>query len=141
MNQRSKYKTQQREALINYLRTTQGSHVTAGDVCEYFKAKDASIGQATVYRQLEQLVSEGMLNKYTIDAGSPACFEYMEPDSHAPGESCFHLRCEKCGKLFHLHCGELDQIGGHLFAEHGFRLDPVRTVFYGVCEDCAASRG
>ena len=136
MNQRSKYKTQQKETLINYLRTTQGSHVTAGDVCEYFKSKDASIGQSTVYRQLESLVDEGILNKYLIDPNSPACFEYVGKDSHAPGESCFHLKCEKCGKLLHLHCEELDQIGGHLFKEHGFKLDPMRTVFYGLCEEC-----
>lgn len=136
MAQRSKYKTQQREILIDYLRRA-GGHVTAGDVCEYFKSRDFSIGQSTVYRQLEQLVSEGMLNKYVIDPNSPACFEYMEPGSHANGESCFHLRCEKCGRLFHLHCHELDQIGGHLFEEHGFRLDPMRTVFYGVCDECA----
>ena len=31
---------------------------------------------------------------------------------------------------------ELDQIGGHLFKEHGFKLDPLRTVFYGVCDEC-----
>ena len=66
MNQRSKYKTQQKETLISYLRTTQGSHVTAGDVCEYFRSKDAPIGQSTVYRQLESLVDEGILNKYMI---------------------------------------------------------------------------
>ena len=65
-----------------------------------------------------------------------ACFEYVGQDSHAPGEACFHLKCEKCGKLLHLHCEELDHIGGHLFEEHGFKLDPLRTVFYGVCEEC-----
>ena len=136
MNQRSKYKTQQREILIDYLKSTGGSHVTAGDVCEHFKSKDQPIAQATVYRQLECLVDEGILNKYTLDPGSPACFEYMEAGSHAAGENCFHLRCEKCGKLFHLHCEELDQIGGHLYEEHGFTLDPRRTVFYGICENC-----
>ena len=136
MTQRSKYKTQQRDTLISYLKTTRGTHVTAGDVCEYFRSKDATIGQSTVYRQLESLVDEGILSKYMIDANSPACFEYVGKDSHAPGENCFHLKCEKCGKLLHLHCEELDTIGVHLFAEHGFKLDPMRTVFYGLCEDC-----
>jgi len=136
MNQRSKYKTSQRDILIDYLKSVKSDHVTAGDVCEHFRSCGANIAQATVYRRLESLVDEGIINKYIIDGNSPACFEYVGQDSHAPGESCFHLKCEKCGKLLHLHCEELDQIGGHLFEEHGFKLDPLRTVFYGICEEC-----
>ena len=48
-------------------------------------------------------------------------------------------KCEKCGKLTHMHCEELEGIGEHLYEHHGFVLNPLRTVFYGVCEDCAAS--
>ena len=66
MNQRSKYKTKQRETLIRYFETIPGEHFTAGDVCDYFKAQGAPIGQSTVYRQLEALVDEGILNKYVI---------------------------------------------------------------------------
>ena len=24
----------------------------------------------------------------------------------------------------------------HLMDSHGFRMDPCRTVFYGICEEC-----
>ena len=32
---------------------------------------------------------------------------------------------------------ELEELGGHLKAEHGFVINPLRTVFYGLCTDCA----
>ena len=136
MDSKSKYKTKQRETLISYLKTIPGIHFTAGDICDYFKKQGQPIGQSTVYRQLEQLVDEGIINKYIIDSNSSACFEYTGTDIHAEAIPCFHCKCEKCGKLIHLHCVELDAIQVHLYEEHQFTLDPLRTVFYGICDDC-----
>ena len=136
MDSRLKYRTKQREILLGYLETVPGVHITAGDVCEYFKSQGAPIGQSTVYRQLESLVDEGLINKYIIDGNSPACFEYVGEGSHRDAEVCFHCKCKKCGKLIHLQCDELEEIQTHLFTEHCFKMDPKRTVFYGLCEDC-----
>ncbi len=136
MNPRPKYKTKQREILLDYFETVPGVHVTAGDVCDYFRSHGAAIGQSTIYRHLERLVDEGIINKYIIDGNSPACFEYVAPDSHVDAEICLHCKCEKCGKLIHLHCGELEAIQSHLSQAHHFSLNPVRTVFYGLCEQC-----
>ena len=136
MNTRSKYKPRQREILLSYLKPVPGVHITAGDVCEYFKKQGTPIGQSTVYRQLEALVDEGLLQKYVISQGTPACFEFVGEDVHEEGEPCFHCKCEKCGKLIHLHCDELDGLQSHIRGEHGFEINSMRTVFYGLCEDC-----
>ncbi len=136
MNSRSKYKTKQREILLGFFKTVPGVHVTASDICEYFISHNATIGQSTIYRNLETLVDEGIIKKYIVDGNSPACFEYVEPDSYDSAEICFHLKCEKCGRLIHLHCDELKEIQSHLLADHHFSMNPVRTVFYGLCEQC-----
>lgn len=130
------YNTKQREILLRYLESVPRAHITVGDVCEYFKAHGSSMGQATVYRQMERLVDEGLVSKYIVDTNSPACFEYIGKSEHVGEGTCFHCRCEKCGTLIHMHCDELTVIKGHLLDEHGFKLDPLRTVFYGICEDC-----
>lgn len=132
----SQYKTKQRQAILAYLQTVPGQHVTAGDICAHFAGQGSPIGTATVYRQLESLVDEGLVSKYIIDSGSPACFEYMGSGSHGGEEACFHCKCEKCGKLIHMHCEELSGLGEHLALRHGFAINPMRTVFYGVCADC-----
>ena len=129
------YKTKQQDLLFSYLREMQGQHFTAEDVRVHFEEKKISIGIATIYRQLEKLVTEGKIQKYFIDEHSAACFEYA-------GESCntneqhFHLKCELCGRLIHLECDELEKLGEHVKTEHGFVINPLRTVFYGVCKDC-----
>lgn len=135
MNVRPVYKTKQKESLVKYLETVQGKHITAADVCEYFREQGNPMGQSTVYRQLERLVDEGVVNKYIVE-NSPACFEYVGTQSHCSDDVCFHCKCEKCGILIHLHCDELKELQAHLFAEHKFRMNPLRTVFYGICDAC-----
>ena len=130
------YKTKQQDLLFSYLCEMQGRHFTAEDVRAHFSGKNISIGIATIYRQLEKLVSEGKIQKYFIDDHSAACFEYAGENCNA-SEQHFHLKCELCGRLIHLECDELEELGGHLKTEHGFVINPLRTVFYGVCTDCA----
>ena len=95
------------------------------------------IGQATVYRQLERLVEEGLVEKYIIDQNSPACFEYIGNDECGEG-LCVHGKCLKCGRIFHLHCDEIKELEDHLKAHHGFTPDFHHTVIYGICDQCAA---
>ena len=130
------YKTKQREELLSYLKELHGEHCTAALICEHFKNSGSAIGKATIYRQLEQLVEEGLVTKYTIDAGSPACFEYVDSEEHEHHEVCFHCKCEKCGKLFHMHSEELEALQAELKQNHAFAMDLKRTVFYGICDAC-----
>ena len=44
------------------------------------------------------------------------------------------------GKLIHMHCDELPELQKHILQHHGFAIDPVRTIFYGVCSDCAKEK-
>ena len=129
------YKTRQYGDIVSFLQSKKGCHVTAGDVCCHFEQSGKKIGKATVYRQLDRLVEEGVINKYLIDENSGACFEYVdrENDCH---EECYHCKCEKCGKLIHLECHEIGQLSDHLSGHHGFKIDPKRTVFYGICSEC-----
>ncbi len=131
-----RYKTKQREQLLDYLKTVPGKHITVGEICGFLRDNGAVISTTTVYRQLEKMVSEGIVNKYIIDANSPACFEYIEKEINCHERECFHCKCEKCGKLIHLHCDEISNVERHILEEHGFRIDSLRTVFYGICEEC-----
>lgn len=140
MTTKTSYRTRQRELLMQYLETVPGTHITVADICDYFRREGSSIGQTTVYRQLERLVEEGVVNKYFIDANGPACFEYVPGGAHLETEYCFHCKCEKCGRLIHLHCDELAGIRKHLLEHHHFTMDPMRTVFYGICDQCSPMR-
>ena len=128
------YRTKNRDALVAYLRSREGSHVTVNEIHDHFRSTGSTMGVATIYRQLEQLVADGQMRKYTVDSGSAACFEYI---GAAHGHARFiHCKCEKCGKLLHIDRREIEEMARLLEERSGFRMDNVQTVLYGVCGDC-----
>ena len=131
------YKTKHRDELTGYLETIPGQHITVSEICAHFKEQGNPIGTTTVYRHLERMVDEGLVKKYIIDANSPACFEYVSKREEAMIDTCFHCKCERCGRLIHLHCEDLIGLQEHLAAAHHFHVNPMRTVFYGLCDECA----
>ena len=136
MNDKQQYKTKRRAELLEYLQSMQGRHVTVNDIRAHFTTQGKSIGTATIYRQLDHMVEQGLINKYLLDETSAACYEYVGSGENCHPDVCFHCKCVGCGKLIHLHCRELERVQGHLSQYHGFRLDFPRTVLYGLCRQC-----
>ncbi|MBE5959423.1 MAG: transcriptional repressor [Lachnospiraceae bacterium] len=132
------YKTKQQSEIIKYLETMPGVHFTVKSLVEHFEKEGSSLGMTTAYRQLEKMVDDGVVKKYVFDGNSPACFEYAPEGVKKEGEVQFHCKCEKCGTIIHLHCEDLSFIEKHLLEHHSFLLNPMRTVFYGLCEKCMA---
>jgi len=122
--------------LLTFLKSAQGSHVTVNDICDYFQTKGIAIGTTTVYRHLEKMVKEGVVAKYVVDGTSSACFEYIGSHESENQAVCYHCKCEKCGKLIHLQCGEVENLRKHVMEHHGFQINSSRTVFYGICDEC-----
>lgn len=137
MARKTQYQTKQMAELKSYLQSLPvGSHVTVNDICAYFKDQGVTIGTTTVYRHLERMVAEGLVAKYTVDGTTSACFEYLGNQEQCHKPACVHCKCEKCGKLIHLHCHEMVSLEEHVLEHHGFEMNPVRTVLYGICEEC-----
>ena len=129
-----KYKTKQKEALLDYLATRRGEHITVAEIRAHFETQGQPIGTTTLYRQVDELVREGVLRKYIVDESSAACFEYT--GEQPTGEPLVHCKCESCGKLLHIRCGQFEEMQRHISADHDFAVDAQRTVLYGLCADC-----
>jgi Fur family transcriptional regulator, ferric uptake regulator len=136
MTNRGKYKSKNYDEVLSYLKAMPGQHFTVNDLHAHFSEQGSSIGTTTIYRQLERMVDEGLVKKYTLDQNKSACFEYLNNAEHEGTHSSYHCICECCGNLIHLHCEEIEELQAHLFSEHHFRINSGRTVFYGLCEDC-----
>ncbi|MCR5202638.1 MAG: transcriptional repressor [Lachnospiraceae bacterium] len=136
MSAKGNYNTKWREEIMEYMKQNEDKHLTASSIYTHFKAEGFKIGMTTVYRQLDNLVSEGLLNKYDLGQGNSACYEFSSHSEECHKNECFHCKCEICGKLIHLHCNELMTIREHLLTGHAFVLNPFRTVLYGVCSEC-----
>ena len=63
---KAQYKTKQMAELISYLKKEEGRHVTVSEISDYFTEKGISVGTTTIYRNLEKMVEEGIVAKYTL---------------------------------------------------------------------------
>lgn len=124
-----KYKTRQRDEILNYFRDNSGKCLSARDVCG-----GVSCGEATVFRTLASLTEEGLLKRFNGDSGRGECAFYQLSSCE---EEHIHLKCSKCGTLIHMDCGFVRNIEEHFRKEHGFVLDCRKTVIYGLCSKCA----
>lgn len=133
------YRTKQRELIETFFRKNKDKHVTADDIITFLREGDTPVSKATVYRYLDKMQEQGKIRKYTIEEGMCSCYQYIEEQ-----QSCqehYHFKCSKCGKLFHVSCGLMDQIGKHVYEEHDFVIDSSKTVFYGLCGECRKEGG
>ena len=131
-NDRKNYNTRQKDEIIRAIDSFGSEHFTVAEVVKKLSEHGTTVGQATVYRAIMRLETDGKLRKYTVDGTTAACYQRAE-------EHCrehFHLKCEGCGKLIHVECEELLKISSHISSHHGFSVDPSKTVFYGICENC-----
>jgi len=127
---RNNYNTKQRDEIVEFFSKHRGKCFSAKEI---IKSGEIKSGEATVYRTLSKLAESGVLKRYT-DGSAGACYQLAES---ADCDKHFHLRCEKCGKLIHIDCEFMAEIKGHIEENHDFFVDLGKTVFYGLCGDCA----
>ncbi|MBO4493433.1 MAG: transcriptional repressor [Ruminococcus sp.] len=134
MKRDSGYNTKQKEKLLEYLMKNKEKHTNVQEISAFLSAEGSSMGVATIYRQLDRLVEQGLVRKYAFDGKTCACYQYIENEEQC--RSHFHLKCLGCGRLIHLDCEHLADITRHIEDEHEFSIDYSQTVFYGRCSDC-----
>ena len=105
------YSTKQQQAVLRCLEQRREELLTAADLAEDLRREGCPVGLATVYRQLEKLEQAGRVHKVNTEEG--AFYQFCSHDANGHRD-CFLLKCEKCG------C-----------------INPRRTLFLGLCEECA----
>ncbi len=127
------YMTRQQQAVLSCIQKCAGGTATAAELAEMLHGQGQAIGLTTVYRQLEKLEKQGLVHKIVTDEGA----QYQFCDCHRRGHDCFLMKCEHCGKVEHVDCDHLAPLYSHMYEAHHFRINPQRTLFYGICRTCA----
>lgn len=128
------YNTKQKTAIMQCIKDAKDKHFTVDNLCEIMSKKGENVGRTTIYRYLESLSKDGILQKYVASQGESVCYQYVGEQNNC--NEHFHLKCEKCGNLIHMECDEMSELVKHIKSHHGFELNPFKTVIYGVCEGC-----
>ncbi len=130
-------RTRQKTLILSSLESLgKDSHVTADEILDNLKKNGTPVAKSTVYRFLAQLEESGELRKYFLSEGSSACYQFIGEDS--PCAEHYHLICKKCGDVVHFESKDLSQIFEGIRERKGFRIDGARSVFHGLCRDCAS---
>ena len=122
------YKTKQKDLILNEIKNRK-SEFKAQDIYEYLNKE---VGLTTIYRLIDKLVKEGLLNK-TIGDDNIAYYQYLEKCEH---ENHFYLKCEKCGNIIHVDCDCITELMSHIAREHKFKTNSEHIIINGICEKC-----
>ena len=126
------YRTRQRGIIANTLKETSG-HITVDALVLKLAERGESVGRTTVWRCLERMAEEGSVQKY-VHTGESACYQYVGGTAHCSEH--FHLKRERCGRLIHMECDTMEKLAKHIETGHNFKINPFKTVLYGVCGEC-----
>ena len=101
MNHAKTYHTRQQKVILQFIEGRK-EYVTVSQIDEYLKKQGEPVGLTTIYRHLERLRKEGVVQKIVLDGNSGACYQYV--GNEADDESRFLLKCEDCGNILNMDC-------------------------------------
>ena len=133
---KSSYTTPARTHILDVLQAASDRTVTAAELLAALRAQGTPVNKTTVYRNLDKLVAEGAVLRYTDESGERAGYQFVGGEGGCHGH--LHLKCTGCGRVYHLDCGFMDEIHRHIHAHHGFSLKCESSVLFGVCKNCHA---
>jgi Fur family peroxide stress response transcriptional regulator len=121
--------SKKRDEILTVIRSTV-SHPSARWVYEQLKPNLPALSLGTVYRNINLFREEGELASLGVVRGEERFDGRVEPHPH--------FICSRCGAVIDLPflsdetLEELAEIG----RGGGLRIEPLRTVFYGLCGGC-----
>lgn len=121
--------TPQRRLILDIFLLEAG-HVSSEDLYAKVKRKDASIGQATVYRTLKLLSGCGLAEAVSFGDGVTRYEPRFGVEHHD------HLICEGCGRNIEIVDPVIEERQVELAERYGFVLQRHRMDLYGLCPDC-----
>ncbi len=133
-----KRNTKQKEIIINFLKENKDRHLTAEDILLELRKQSEEISQATIYRNLSELVKEGELRKYISDVAKKACFQYV--DNVNKCSKHYHLICDECGSIIHFEGTELQKLKDKILDQNKFEVNLEKVVLYGKCDKCKENK-
>ena len=103
-------------------------HATADEVYNEVARENPHISRSTVYRNLNLLAEMGEIRKMTlpghVDRFDHLCYNH------------YHVRCEKCGRIFDLDMDYISELEKNIKTDNGFKYTGHDIFFRGICPDC-----
>ncbi|MDF5718157.1 MAG: Fur family transcriptional regulator [Rhizonema sp. PD38] len=119
--------TRSQERVLNLLKTIKQG-ISAQDLYVELRNRNQSMGLATVYRSLESLKLEGLVQVRTL-ANGEALYSLTQQDKH-------HMTCLQCGISIPIHQCPVHDLETQLQTTHKFKVFYHTLEFFGLCSHC-----
>ncbi|HEY9861002.1 MAG TPA: Fur family transcriptional regulator [Candidatus Obscuribacterales bacterium] len=124
-------RTRSQERILALLKTLNRA-VSAQDLYVELRNHSQSMGLATVYRSLEALKLEGVVQVRTLATGE-SLYSSLQQDKH-------HLTCLQCGASIPIHECPVHELEVQLQKSHQFKIYYHTLEFFGLCDPCQAAQ-
>jgi Fe2+ or Zn2+ uptake regulation protein len=121
--------TKQRTLILEELRKLT-SHPSADEIYNIVRRKMPHISMGTVYRNLEILWQEGMIQKLLV-GGTQKRF-----DGNVANH--YHIRCIRCNRVVDAPVIPIDKLEADINFNTGFKILGHHLEFLGICPECDA---
>ncbi len=120
--------TKQKELIVEILHKNR-THPTIHEIYEYAKEKDSTIGQATIYRNVNKLVEERKVLK--LPNSTNDSFHYdINTEPHV------HFICNKCFKIIDISDDDYKEYLKNIEKKHSLSIDKTNIILEGLCDNC-----
>ncbi|MFM7426766.1 MAG: Fur family transcriptional regulator [Elainella sp.] len=120
-------RTRSQERILDLLKT-QSQALSAQDIYLELRSRNEGMGLATVYRSLEALKLEGLIQSRP-QANGEALYSTLQEDRH-------HLTCLQCGASIPIdHC-PVHELENQLHQSYQFKIFYHTLEFFGLCTQC-----
>ncbi len=123
--------TRQRVAVAGLLADS-GEFRSAQDLHAALRASGASVGLATVYRNLGLMAELGEVDTLVREDGETLYRRCSDMHHH-------HLVCRQCGRTVEIAGPAVERWANAMAAEHGFSEVSHQLELFGLCGGCAAA--
>ena len=106
-----------------------GGFASAQEVYHLMKREGQSIGLTTVYRSLQSLVNDKIVDVLRRDDGEAIYRLCGETHHH-------HLVCKSCGETVEIEGGAIEKWALNVAKDHGFREVGHTAEIFGLCSKC-----
>lgn len=122
------YNTKQKDLILDVI-SSKNCSFTVKDI---YNELDNNVGLTTIYRFIERLESDGVVEK-SIDYNNKVYYQYLEKCSH---DNHFYLKCINCGNIIHIDCDCIKEFSTHISNSHNFLINNNNLIINGICCDC-----
>lgn len=122
------YKTKQKDIILRIIK--EKKQFTIKDI---YQEVCGEVGLTTIYRLVDKLVNEGIINKY-FTKDNTVYYQYLEKCSRY---NHFYLKCDICGDMIHIDCDCISDLSCHILEEHNFIPNRENIIIGGICNKCS----